>query len=244
VANASDSQEDKHPPRAELPLEHLPAKPPNLKNAKGQRKHLPALPYTEVPAFMTELRAKDFISARALEFTILTAARTNEVIGAKWDEINLSETTWTVPATRMKAGVEHRVPLSERVLEILASLQREDGNPFVFIGSKSGFIGSKSGQPLHNTAMLELMRGVRPGFVPHGFRSTFRDWAAETTGFPGDILEMALAHVIKDKVEAAYRRGDLFDKRRKLMDAWAEFCAAPANIERNNVTPIRQGVVS
>jgi integrase len=119
----------------------------------------------------------------------------------------------------MKARKEHKVPLSDRAVKILQSLPREDGNPYLFIGGKKG-------APLSNMAMLELMKGMRPGYVPHGFRSTFRDWAAERTNYPNHVIEMALAHKIGDKVEAAYRRGDLFDKRRKLMDAWSQYCTA------------------
>ena len=183
-------------------------------------KHHPALPFDELPAFMAELRKREGISARGLEFTILTAARTGEVIGATWSEIDFATKTWTIPAQRMKAGKPHRVPLSDRAVAILDALPHEDGNEFVFIGGKAK-------APLSNMAMLELMKGMRPGYVPHGFRSTFRDWAAERTNYPNHIVEKALAHTVADKVEAAYRRSDLFEKRRKLMDAWAGFCAAP-----------------
>lgn len=182
-------------------------------------KHHSALPYTELPAFMGELRQREGISARALELLILTALRTGEVIAAVWDEIDLTEKVWTVPAARMKAGREHRVPLSDHAVEILKSLPREDENPHVFIGGRKG-------KPLSNMAMLELMKHIRPGFVPHGFRSTFRDWAAERTSYPNHVAEMALAHVVGDKVEAAYRRGDLFEKRRRLMADWERYCAS------------------
>jgi integrase len=182
---------------------------------------------------MAELRGSSFVSARALEFTILTAARTGEVIGAIWDEIDFAEKTWIVPAERMKAGVEHKVPLSDRVLEILADLPREDGNSHLFVGAKQG-------QPLYKMAMLEMMKRLRPGFVPHGFRSTFLDWATERTNVPKFVAEKVLAHAIDDKVEEAYRRGDLLDKRRDLMAAWAKFCASPAatNEASSNVLPI------
>jgi integrase len=182
-------------------------------------RHHPALPFTELPAFLTELRQREGISAKALEFLILTAARTGEVMGARWSEIDLAAKVWTIGAERMKARKEHKVPLSDRAVKILQSLPREDGNPYLFIGGKKG-------APLSNMAMLELMKGMRPGYVPHGFRSTFRDWAAERTNYPNHVIEMALAHKIGDKVEAAYRRGDLFDKRRKLMDAWSQYCTA------------------
>jgi integrase len=181
--------------------------------------HHPALPYADIPAFMSQLRAREGISARALEFTILTRARTGETIGARWPEFDLAARVWVVPAERMKAKREHRVPLSDRGIAILAALPNEGCNPFVFLGARAG-------KPLSNMAMLELLRGIRPGYVPHGFRSTFRDWAAERTNFQNHVVEAALAHVISDKVEAAYRRGDLFNKRRKLMDAWSAYCAS------------------
>ena len=132
----------------------------------------------------------------------------------------------------MKANREHRVPLSQRALDILAALPREHGNPHIFVGAKRG-------QPLSNMAMLELMRGLRPGFVPHGFRSTFRDWAAECTNFPREVCEAALAHSNKDKVEAAYQRGDLFEKRRELMTEWAKYCATPPVSTDASVTHLR-----
>ena len=178
--------------------------------------HHPALPYDKVPEFMTDLRKREGISARALEFTILTATRTGEVIGATWPEINLHAAVWTIPAERMKAGKEHRVPLPPRVIGMLESLPRLNSNIHLFPG-----LGSR---PISNMAMLELMRGMLPGYVPHGFRSSFRDWAAERTTYPNHVVELALAHAIGDKVEAAYRRSDLFDKRKHLMGAWAEYC--------------------
>jgi integrase len=189
-------------------LDEMLASPAKI--AKAQ--HHPALPYTEIAAFMAELRERDSLSARALEFLILTAARTGEVIGATWDEIDPDEKTWTIPATRMKSGKEHRVPLSDRAMEILKGLPHKGSRVF----------------PLSNMAMLEMMRGMRPGYVPHGFRSTFRDWAAERTNYANHVVEQALAHVIGNKVEAAYRRGDLFEKRRRLMGDWAKYCARPS----------------
>ena len=182
-------------------------------------KHHPALPFDELPAFMGELRDREGIAPRALEFTILTAARTSEVLNATWSEIDFAKKMWTVPAKRMKAGKEHRVPLANRALAVLEALPHEAGNNFVFIGGKRG-------APLSNMAMLELMRGMRPGYVPHGFRSTFRDWAAERTNYPNHVVEKALAHTIADKVEAAYRRGSLFEKRRKLMTDWSRYCGS------------------
>jgi integrase len=168
------------------------------------------------------------LDLRALEFCVLTAARTSEVLGAKWQEIDLADKTWTVPAARMKGGREHRVPLSERALEILQDLQREHGNPHVFPGGKAG-------APLSQMAMLQLLRGMRSGLSVHGFRSTFRDWCAEHTNYPSEVAEMALAHTVSDKVEAAYRRGDLKDKRARLMAEWARYCAQPPTAKGDNV---------
>jgi integrase len=185
----------------------------------GKRvKHHEALPFGEVPAFMARLRERDSISARALEFTILTAARTGEAIGARWDEIDGH--VWTVPAERMKGARPHRVPLSSRVRAILAALPRDD----------SGFIfPAAAGKHLSNMAMLQLLRGMNNnGLTVHGFRSSFSDWARERTNYPRDVVEMALAHAVKDKTEAAYRRMDALPKRSKLMEDWARFCSSPA----------------
>jgi integrase len=190
-------------------------------------KHHDAVPYAELPGFMGELRGQKSISANALEFTILCATRTGETVSAEWSEIDVANKIWTVPAERMKGGREHRVPLSQRALAILAALPREGS--FVFPGAKAG-------KPLSNMAMLELLRGMRGmGATVHGFRSTFRDWAAECTNYQNHIVEMALAHVIGDKVEASYRRGDLFNKRARLMADWAAYSAAPAGKARNVV---------
>jgi integrase len=188
-------------------------------------KHHPALPYAEIPAFMAVLRGREGSSARALEFTVLTAARTGAVIGATWDEINLEANLWTVPPERAGTKITgdqpkpRRVPLSNRAVEILRSLPREEGNPHVFIGARKG-------KPLTNMAMLKLMKGMRPGYVPHGFRSGFKDWCSETTNYPNEVSEAALWHSVADKVEAAYRRGDLFTKRCVLMEEWAAFCGS------------------
>jgi integrase len=183
-------------------------------------KHHAALPYAELPNFLMELRSQPGVAARALEFTILTAARTNETIVATENEIKVAEKLWTVPAERMKAKKEHRVPLSARALAILKEAQSEGQSDGDFI-----FPGGKAGRPLSNMAMTEVLRRMGRGDITvHGFRSTFRDWAAERTNFPSEVAEMALAHAVSDKVEAAYRRGVLFEKRRRLMDAWAEFC--------------------
>ena len=180
--------------------------------------HHAALPYTDLPAFMTELRLRKGIAPRALEFTILTAARTNEALGVRWPELDLHNAVWTVPATRMKGAREHRVPLSAQTVRILRDLEDIRTGDFVFPGIKSG-------RPLSDMALLMLLRDIRPGITTHGFRSTFKDWSAECTSTPNYVSEAALAHVIADKVEAAYRRADLLQKRRKLMEAWAVYCA-------------------
>jgi integrase len=170
--------------------------------------HHPALPYDELADFIAELRGQEGIASRALEFLILTAARTGEVIGARWDEIDLGEKVWVVPAARMKAGREHRVPLSAAAVAILEQMQEVREGDFVFPGGKRG-------KPLSNMAMLAVLKRIDRGdLTNHGFRSSFRDWAAERPNFPREVAEMALAHTVGDKVEAAYRRGDLFQKRR------------------------------
>jgi integrase len=183
--------------------------------------HHAAMPYAELPGFLVSLREQEGVAARALEFTILTAARTGETIGARWGEIDLPGKPWIVPPGRMKAGKEHRVPLSGRALDILKEIRSgREASADAFL-----FPGGKPGKPLSNMAFLMLLRRMdRADLTAHGFRSSFRDWCAERTSFPAEVAEMALAHAVGDKVEAAYRRGDLFDKRRRLMDAWAEFC--------------------
>lgn len=165
---------------------------------------------------MEQLRDMDGTGARALEFLILTAARSGEVRGATWKEINLDGKVWCIPADRMKAGREHRVALSAPAIRLLSALPRE-GSEFVF--------PSVSGGQLSDMTLVAIMRRMEIDAVPHGFRSTFRDWAAERTNYPRDVAEMALAHTIGDKVEAAYRRGDLFEKRKLMMADWAAFCA-------------------
>lgn len=196
--------------------------------------HHPALSYPEIPAFMADLRQCPDGAARALEFTILTAARTNETIGATRAEIDTREKAWKVPGARMKSGRDHRVPLSKRALAILDVTSSSD--------AKDAFLfeGRKIGRPLSNMAMLKLLERMgRSDLTVHGFRSSFRDWAAERTNFPNEVVEMALAHAVEDKTEAAYRRGDLFEKRRRLMDAWAEFCTSGGT---GQVVPIRAGL--
>lgn len=176
--------------------------------------HHAALPYAELPAFMVALREQEGVAARALEFAILTAARTGEIIGATWDEIEGD--VWTIPRERMKASREHRVPLSARALAILAEMRGK--GDFLFPGGKPG-------KPLSNMALtMTLRRMDRGDITPHGFRSTFRDWCGDHTEFPREVAEAALAHAVGDKAEQAYRRGDALEKRRRLMDAWAAYC--------------------
>jgi integrase len=180
--------------------------------------HHAALPYTQAPAFMAKLRQDSSVIARCLEFITLTAARHSEATGALWSEIDLEARTWTIPAARMKADKEHKVPLSDAAVAILKDMRAIRQSDRVFPGNKQG-------RPLGHTALLvHAKRASGTDMTTHGLRSTFRDWAAERTSFPREVAEMALAHAIPSAVEAAYRRGDLFEKRRKLMQAWAEFC--------------------
>jgi integrase len=183
--------------------------------AKGKiatTKHLAALPFSDVPALMVDLHQRDSLAARALELAILVAARTGEITGATWSEIgDLKARTWVIPAGRMKAKKEHRIPLSDRAVELLAALSRDDARVF----------------PVSARAMIDLLQGLRPGVTVHGMRSAFRDWAAERTSYPNHVVEQALAHAIGSAVEKAYRRSDLFEKRRKLMADWAAWCSRP-----------------
>lgn len=203
------------------------------KSRVAKVKHHAALDYKELPQFMATMRSQGGVGVQALRFTILTAARTGEVIGADWGEIDFENKTWTIPASRMKAGREHRVPLSRPAMEIL---ERQRDAWFEIEARrhrktlKAGevgplgpvFWGQLAGKGLSNMALLAVLRRMGRGdLTSHGFRSSFRDWAAEETDFPSEVVEMALAHAIANKVEAAYRRGDLFEKRRALMDCWA-----------------------
>jgi integrase len=208
-----------NPARWKGHLDHL--LPARSKVAKQE--HHAALPWAEAGAFMAALRGQEGISARALEFAILTAVRTSEALGATWGEIDLASKLWTVPAERMKAGREHRVPLSEAAIGILNEMAKKR---VVSTPDAPLFPGAKAAKPLSNMALLMTLRRMkRDDLTTHGFRSTFRDWVSEQTDYPGDVAEMALAHAIGDAVEAAYRRGDLFEKRRRMMDEWATFCA-------------------
>lgn len=187
-------------------------------NGKQAKSNFKAMDWKEVGAFVTELEAKPDYSARALLLTILCATRTSETLNAAWSEFDLDAATWTIPAVRMKMGREHRVPLSDAAVTLLRSVPRIEGNPYVFPGARQK-------RPLSNMAMLQMLRGMRDGkgLTVHGFRSTFRDWITETTLHPDTIAEQALAHAIDNKVERAYRRGDAFERRRDLMQQWADY---------------------
>lgn len=203
-------------------LEAMLAKPGKIAKVE----HHAALPWAEVGAFMTALRQRVGVAARCLEFTILTAARSGEARGARWSEIDLARRVWTIPGERMKAGREHRVPLSPAavaILETVAELRDADApDPLVFPGLRQG-------KPLSENTLNEVLRRMkRDELTVHGFRSTFRDWVAESTRFPRELAEKALAHVLADATEAAYQRSDMLARRAQMMDAWAAFCARPA----------------
>ncbi len=193
----------------------------HLLPAKGKVRrvaHHPALPYPEIPAFMKLLREQEGFAARALEFLILTASRTNETLRATWDEIDWDLALWTIPAERMKGGRDHRVPLTSRALQLVSEMSDIKLNEFVFPGMKPG-------RPLSDMSLLMLLRRIGYGHVTaHGFRSTFRDWTAECTSFSGDAAELALAHAVPNPVEAAYRRRDMLAKRQQLMSEWGQYC--------------------
>lgn len=198
------------------------------KRSKVQKvEHRPALPYAETATFMVELRARQGLAARALELQILTATRPGEAAGAMWDEFDLDAAIWTIPGERMKAGKEHRVPLSPAALALLRTLPRVANA--VFPGVR--------GKPITTAAGMGLLKEMRPGVTAHGFRSTFRDWAAECTTHPREVIEAAMAHRLKDAAEAAYQRGDLLRRRARLMVDWANYCATRAT---GTVTPIRR----
>lgn len=201
--------------------------PPRARLSRGHHK---ALAYADLPAFTADLQKRKATAALALEFVILTATRTNEVLGASWNEIDLNKAVWTIPAERMKAGKEHRVPLSPRAVEILKATAPLS-NKIVFLGDRGG--------RLSGMAMTMLLRRMKVDATVHGFRSTFRDWAAECTSYAHEVCEMALAHVIENKAEAAYRRGDLFEKRRRLMADWETYCTS-SGIVGAKVSPIRR----
>jgi integrase len=210
-----------------------PAKRPNLlPKRKPKVTHLAAMPYVSVPAFMVELGQRPEMSARALEFAILCAARPGEVLGARWPEIDLAEATWTIPGERMKSGRPHRVPLSGRAVELLANLPREGA--FVFLGRRTG------AQP-HPMVLIALLRRMDHAVTAHGFRASFKTWASERTNYPREIIEAALAHVIGDAAEQAYARGDMLARRRQLMESWTEYCSKPDDAN-GVIVPLRTGV--
>ena len=188
-------------------------------------KHHSAMPYQSMPDFVRELRSRDTMSVKALEFTILTAARTGEVIAARWDEVDWESCTWTIPASRMKSGRQHRVALSDGAIALLESLPQIEGNPYVFPGERHA-------RHISNMSMLKYLKEDlgHSTLTVHGFRSSFRDWVAECTSFPGALAEAALAHVLTNAVEAAYQRGDMLERRRELMQAWAAYCADSSNV--------------
>lgn len=191
----------------------LPAK------TKGGENHFPAMPYKELPGFYPKLLTQDAVSFKALQFMILTAARTKEVIGAEWREIDFESKSWNIPARRMKMRRDHRVPLSSEAMKLLETLRAEAENEFIFPSRIYG-------RHVSNMACLSAMRRFGLDYVPHGFRSTFKDWASEKTDYFDDLSEKALAHEESNRTKAAYKRGDLFDKRRPLMEDWAKFCTA------------------
>jgi len=234
-ATARGYRQGENPARWKGHLDNLLPRPSKAKAAarreNGRQEHHAALPYAELPDFLVALRQQEGIAARALEFAILTAARTGEVIGARWDEIDMAERLWTVPADRMKAGKEHRVPLSGVALAIVHQMAAIRSGDHIFPGAKAG-------RPLSQMALLMTLRRMGRGdLTVHGFRSSFSDWCAERTAFPAEVREMALAHTVSDKVEAAYRRGDLFRKRRQLAEAWAKYGTAPP--AAGDVVPMR-----
>ena len=214
-ASARNMRTGDNPARWRGLLMHLLAK----RSKASAVTHHAALPYPKVAEFVASLRQQEGVAAKALEFTILTAARTSEVTGARWQEIDLEEAIWIVPADRIKAGKEHRVPLSAPAVAIAKSMSKTRQSEFIFPGGRRE-------RPLSNMAMAGVLKRMgRDDITVHGFRSSFRDWAAEQTNYPREVAEMALAHAVGDKVEAAYRRGDLFDKRRRLMTEWAKYTA-------------------
>jgi integrase len=226
-AIATKYREGPNPARWADNLEHL---LPALGQIK-QNAHHAALPYAEMPAFWAKLAAREGVSARALAFTILTAARTGETLGAKWSEIDLKERTWTIPANRIKGGQQHKVPLTDAAIRLLETLPTETGNDHVFVGQHAG-VG------LSHVALAAVLRRMgRNDVTTHGFRSTFSDWAHEQTSYDNHTIEQSLAHKVGNAVERAYRRGDMFEKRRRLMSDWARYCKTPA--AAGEVVPIR-----
>ena len=214
-ATATGLREGDNPARWRGHLDHLLPKPSKVRAVE----HHAALDWRRIADFMKRLTAREGTAARALGFAILTAARSGEVRGMRWGEVDIAAKVWTVPGARMKAGVEHRVPLSEAALAAIG--EPGEANDLVFPGERAG-------KPLSDMSLTAVLRRMGENVTVHGFRSTFRDWAGEVSSFPREVIEAALAHRLKDKAEAAYARGDLFDKRRALMTAWSETAAASA----------------
>lgn len=228
-SKASGYRQGENPARWRGHLSNLLPKPSKVSKVK----HHAALPYNELGVFMAKLRERSAIAARGLEFLVLTAMRTGEVIGARWGEIDFEGKVWTVPADRMKSERVHRVPLSPDALIVLRTMKEVRQNDFIFPGGRPN-------RPLSNMAFLQMLKRLgHDDVTAHGFRSTFRDWTAERTATSREVAEMALAHAVPDAVEAAYRRGDLLDKRRRLMDDWAAFCAQPSMGKNETVVSIR-----
>ena len=225
-ATARGYRKGDNPARWRGHLDKLLAAPAKLKNVQ----HRAALPYDAMGAFMAELAAKGTLSAKALTLQILTAIRPGEGVAARWDEFDLKANVWTIPGERMKAKRDHRVPLGPALLKLLKALPRDD----------SGYLfPSRRGKPLTTAAPLDLLKELRPGMTAHGFRSSFRDWAADQTAYSRDVAEAALAHAMKDKTEAAYRRSDLFDKRARMMADWERHCLT-VKPKASNITPIKR----
>ena len=201
------------------------------KRQKLTRGHHAAMPYADVPAFVARLRERDAVAALALEFAILTAGRSGEVLGARWSEVDFGARIWTIPPQRMKAAREHRVPLSESAFAILEKLGEARVSEFIFPGQGAG-------RPLSEMVLRRMLRRDADVVTVHGFRSSFRDWAGNETHFPRELAEAALAHVVGDKAEQAYRRSDALEKRRTLMEAWAQWCEPREAAD--NVTPLRR----
>ncbi len=226
-ASAREHRTGENPARWRGKLENLLPAPSKIQRVV----HHPALPYTDMAEFMAALRAQNGVAALALELVILTATRTSETILAKWSEFDLKNKVWVIPAERMKMRKEHRIPLSEPALKILKRMADFKVNDYVFTNNRH--------KPLSNMAMLKLMHRMgRDDLTVHGFRSSFRDWCAEQTNYAREVAEAALAHAVGSAVEAAYRRGDLFDKRRLLMDEWARYCSRP-KASKDKVLKIR-----
>lgn len=244
-------REGPNPARWKGHLEHLMASRRDMAGAGNKAatvRHHPALPYKDMATFMVELRALPGTGAKALEFGILTAARSGEVRGALWAEINFDECKWVIPKERMKAKRDHEVPLSTAAIALLTGIDRSAKHALVFVGERGSKVSERGAKPISDmtiSAVIRRMNEAQPTakwvdptngaeIVPHGFRSTFRDWAAEETEFPNEMVEMALAHAVGNKVEAAYRRGNMYEKRRKLMDAWASWCDPKPQADAQN----------